>query len=253
MKASDKTILLLAGTGDARRMANAITTAYSQITLISSLAGVTRSPAPIAGETRQGGFGGTSGLRDYLCHMQITAVIDATHPFAETMTANAIAACEETGIPYLRFDRPAWQEPKGAGWHHASSLEAAAGMAAGLGQRILLTIGSKDLLAFKNFQGPSIFARMTEPPPAENIPAGCQIILERGPFDLAHERALLSRLKVDLLVTKNSGGHAVSAKLKAADELGVSVLIIDRPPQPACQVVNETKDVLAWIEELSGE
>lgn len=243
------TILLLAGTGEARRLAGTISEKLPETRLITSLAGVTSKPAPVAGVVRQGGFGGVEGLKSFLTAESVDAVVDATHPFAARITCNAFEACQHAGIPFLRLERPAWQAQPGDDWHHTATLEEAASRIPALGGRVLLTVGSKDLAAFRTVKGPEIFARMTEPAEAAQTPPGCHIILERGPFDLAHERALLSRLKIELLVTKNSGGNAVAAKLDAARELGIPVLIIDRPAADIGPRVASVDDAVIWVKE----
>lgn len=253
MKASNTDrgkVLLLAGTGEARKLAEAVTQRLPEITLISSLAGVTKKPAPIAGMIRRGGFGGAEGLHDFLLAESVNAVIDATHPFADTISRNAVTACRTVDCPLLRFERAAWKERPGDNWRHAPSLEAAATSMERYDGRVLLTVGSKDLSAFRDVSGPTLFARMTEPPEKDALPTQCEVILDRGPFDLVHEQTLLSRLKIDLLVTKNSGGDAVSAKLDAARELGITVLMIDRPAEAGADIVTSSiADSVAWVKE----
>ncbi|WP_259781343.1 cobalt-precorrin-6A reductase [Aestuariispira ectoiniformans] len=251
MRGSDKaTVLLLAGTGEARRLASAICDTLPEVDLISSLAGVTSKPAPIAGTKREGGFGGVDGLCRFLEQESVVAVLDATHPFAEGMTRNAVEACGKTGTPLLRLERAPWTETPDDIWHHVPSLADAASHLSGFGGRALLTVGSKDLLAFRDVQGPTIIARMTEPPEKGIMPQNFKILLERGPFDLPHERALMSRLKIDLLVTKNSGGDAVAAKLDAARELRIPVLIVDRSAVPATETTTSLEDTVEWVKEI---
>ena len=241
-------ILILGGTAEARRLA--ATLAARPVRVITSLAGRTSAPKDLPGEIRIGGFGGVTGLSRYLAVEDITCLVDATHPFAETISRNATLACAEWQVPKLRFERAAWKPVRGDQWHHAPDLESAARILPTLGQHALLTVGSHDLAFFRLVTGAALTARMIETPPPETCPDNCRILLERGPFDPPHEKALLSGLEIDLLVTKNSGGDMTSAKLQAARELGIPVLMVDRPapqPGPLTRSVAEATD---WIDKL---
>ena len=239
-------ILILGGTSEARHLAKALS--GHPVRVITSLAGRTSRVPDLPGEIRIGGFGGAAGLSRYLAVEDIACLVDATHPFAESISRNATLACAEWQTPKLRLERPPWEPVREDLWHRAASLAEAARLITGLGRRVLLTVGSNDLAAFRDVTGPELLARMIEPPPPETLPAGCQILLERGPFDQAHEKALLSARKIDLIVTKNSGGNMTYAKLQAARELGIPVLMIDRPaPQPG-PTAGSVAEALDWLQ-----
>ncbi|WP_115937987.1 cobalt-precorrin-6A reductase [Aestuariispira insulae] len=238
-------ILILGGTGEARDLAAKLS--ELPVRVITSLAGRTRKPADIPGEIHAGGFGGVAGLSRFLAVEDINLVVDATHPFAEKISRNAMLACAEWQVARLRLERPAWQPQPGDHWLHAASLEEAARLLPSLCKRPLITVGSNDFHFFRDVQGVEIFARMIEEPPFAERPPKCQLILERGPFDHTHEMALFSRHRIDLLVTKNSGGSMIDAKLDAARERGLPVLMIDRPvalPGPCATTATEALD---WL------
>lgn len=220
--------------------------------MVSSLAGRVRDPVVPVGEVRIGGFGGAEGLREWLQHQHIDVVVDATHPFAATMTANAAAATRVLGLPLIRLSRPGWQPVSGDQWIRVSSPAAAADTVAGLGERVLLTIGRQEVSAFAGCTESWFLIRAIDPPDPP-LPPRHELLLARGPFDLASETALLSRERIDVLVTKDSGGALTSAKLTAAREAGVAVIVIDRPvPPPGVPItmdVTETMDRLRSFSE----
>lgn len=221
-------ILILGGTRDAREIATALVAAGRNV--VTSLAGVTQQPLLPAGEVRIGGFGGVAGLKSYLESGQIALVIDATHPFAARMSAQAFEACCDTGILLLRFERMAWSAQPGDDWVTvASAAEAAAALPAGA--RVLLTTGRKDLEPFFSRADISGIARMIEEPPSDP-PAGWRVLRERPPFTQAGEDALMAANGITHLVTKNAGGGATEAKLEAARKWRIPVVMIARPAKP---------------------
>lgn len=238
-----KKILLIGGTEEAARLNQALVE-RADVDLITSLAGRTRNPAPLAGTILTGGFGGVSGLEDFIRGHHIDLVIDASHPFAETITQNTFDACKKSGVPYFRYQRPAWTPKPGDRWLHANTVRDAAAATDGFG-RIFLTIGRQDLAPFETLSAKHFLIRSIEPvafnPPSSTVEA----VQARGPFSLAEETDLLSAKKIDLLVTKNSGGAATYAKIEAARNLGISVVMIDRPEVPACPVFGSIDRLLA--------
>ena len=222
-------VLILGGTAEGRALAAACAD-LPGLTPISSLAGRTTAPLLPHGPVRVGGFGGVAGLIAYLRSEQIAAIVDATHPFAARMTANAVAAAAVTGLPLLVLRRPAWTETPGDDWHRVSSIEAAAALVPKLGERVFLTTGRQTIGAFAGVDACWFLARSVEPPDPP-IPKRLEVLLDRGPFTLDGERSLLRARRIDVLVTKNSGGAA--PKLTAARELGRPVVLVDRPPLPA--------------------
>ena len=237
-------ILILGGTRDARDAAAALTTrGYAVVT---SLAGVTEQPLLPAGELRVGGFGGVDGMSKYLVADAISVVVDATHPFAARISQHAHEACLLTGLPLLRLERPAWQPAPEDAWSIVSSSEKAA-MALPSGARVLLTTGRKDLAHFFNRADISGIARMIEAPPLDP-PPNWRVLRQRPPFSVAGEASLLAANGITHLVSKNAGGSATEAKLTAARDAGIRVILIARPPKPQVPAVAEVSDLVAAVE-----
>jgi precorrin-6A/cobalt-precorrin-6A reductase len=236
-------VLLLGGTGEARELAQLLVSAGSEV--VSSLAGRTTDARLPVGEVRSGGFGGAPGLTRWLQGNPVDAVVDATHPFASAMTANAVAATRETGVPLLILRRPGWTASPGDAWHWVDTTDAAAALLPTLGSRAFLTIGRQGLQIFAT-TGLWTLARCVDPP--EPRPSWCTLLLARGPYDLDSELNLMRDHRIDVLVTKDSGGPATSAKLEAARQLHVPVVIIRRPPLPArVDVVESVEQVAHWL------
>jgi precorrin-6A/cobalt-precorrin-6A reductase len=223
-------VLILGGTGEARELAGLLA-GHDGLTVVSSLAGRVADPALPAGEVRIGGFGGATGLAGWLRDRQVAAVVDATHPFAQTISAHAIAACAAAGIPLLSVVREPWTAGPGDTWHEAGSLPEAAALLPALGQRAFLTTGRQGLAAFASVADLWFLIRCVDPPQGP-LPAARQVILARGPYDSGAERELMSAHGIDVLVTKNSGGALTEGKLTAARQLGIPVVMVRRPPLP---------------------
>jgi precorrin-6A/cobalt-precorrin-6A reductase len=194
--AHDPAVLILGGTGEARDLAARLA-ARPGLRVVSSLAGRVRDPALPAGEVRIGGFGGADGLAAWLTEQHITAVIDATHPFAEGISASAAEASGRAGVPLLRVVRPPWLRGDSDSWHAASSLADAASMLPGLGRRVFLTTGRQGLAAFA-LLGQLWFLIRCVDPPAGPMPPQRQVILARGPYDTEAERALMREHRIDV-------------------------------------------------------
>ncbi|MFE1438725.1 cobalt-precorrin-6A reductase [Streptomyces sp. NPDC058739] len=236
-------VLVLGGTGEARGLAGELE-ARGGVRVTTSLAGRVSRPGAVAGELRIGGFGGAEGLADWMREHGVTALVDATHPFAEAITRNAAAAAALTGVRAVVLRRPGWQPGPGDRWHWADSLEDAAALLPALGRRVLLTTGRLGLAAFAGQTALEFVARSVEPP-APPMPPHTEVLLARGPFTEADERNLLRERRIDVVVTKDSGGDATSAKLTAARELGLPVVIVRRPPLPdGVATVPDTRGVL---------
>ncbi|MEU8813698.1 cobalt-precorrin-6A reductase [Actinoplanes sp. NPDC048796] len=197
--------------------------------MITSLAGRTSAPLLPPGEVRIGGFGGVAGLAGYLRTSRIDVLVDATHPFAAGISANAAAAAAATGVPLIALRRPGWAESPGDEWHRVPDLPGAAALLPRLGCRVFLTTGRQGIAAFADVDA-WFLARSVEPP-APPMPARLEVLLDRGPFTLDGERRILAGHAIDVLVTKDSGGPG--AKLAAARERGIPVVMVDRPPLPA--------------------
>jgi precorrin-6A/cobalt-precorrin-6A reductase len=241
-------VLVLGGTGEARRLATELVT--EGVDVVSSLAGRVADPVLPPGEVRIGGFGGAGGLVDWLRANPVGAVVDATHPFAAVMTASAVRAAAATGIPLLRLQRPGWTAQPGDDWHWVDSLEEAAEAVAGFG-RVFLTTGRTGLAAFAGLTQEAVVRSVDPPEPP--LPARTTVVLERGPFSVADELALLREHRIDVVVTKDSGGHLTEAKLTAAREQGLPVVLVRRPPlPPGVPVVATVDEALRWLRAQPG-
>src|SRR3954471_14722447 len=235
--------LILAGTGEPRRLATAL--ADEGVDVVSSLAGRLADPVLPPGEVRVGGFGGVAGLVAWLQEYPVAAVVDATHPFAATMTASAAEAAGLVGVPLLRVQRPGWTPQPGDDWRWVDSLAAAAEAVEGF-RHVFLTPGRMGLRAFAGLTQ-EVLVRSVDPPEPP-LPVRTTVVLERGPFTVDEELALMREHAVDVVVTKNSGGHLTEAKLTAARELGIPVVVVRRPPVPqGVPVVSTVEEALAWL------
>lgn len=237
-------LLILGGTSEATTLAQLLAT-DARLEVIMSLAGRTRHVRSPAGQLRSGGFGGVDGLVDYLRAQAIDLVVDATHPFAATMAAHARVACAAAGVPRVKVVRPPWREQPGDNWTHVADIAAAAAALADRSGCVLLTVGRQELGAFANVAGPRLLARMIEPP--EPRPRSIELILGRGPFDLADELRLLREREVTTLVSKNSGGTMTAAKLIAARQLAIPVVMIERPALPGGEQVQTAEAAVSWV------
>ncbi|MEV2206422.1 cobalt-precorrin-6A reductase [Streptomyces sp. NPDC047970] len=243
-------VLVLGGTGEGRRLAELLHTDGVRVT--SSLAGRVAAPRTPPGEVRIGGFGGPAGLADWLRAHAVDAVIDATHPFASAISFHAARAAAEAHVPLLGLRRPGWAPAEGDDWHPVGSLEEAARAVPGLGGRVFLTTGRMGLAAFASVDAAWFLVRSVDPPEGDRPPR-MRLLLDRGPFTLDGEREVLARHRIDVLVTKDSGGAATAPKLAAAREAGVPVVIVRRPPVPeGVEVVPGPPEAAAWARVVLG-
>jgi precorrin-6A/cobalt-precorrin-6A reductase len=239
-------VLILGGTGEARELAAALAMRGHEVT--TSLAGRTSEPLMPAGAVRVGGFGGAEGLAAYLRAMGVERLVDATHPYAEEISANAVAATAPTGVPLVRLMRAPWVEPAGTRWRHVGSIEAAAA-ALPSGARVLVTSGHEGLGALLARDDCRFEVRLIEPPEG-TLPGHAVLLLARPPYDVAGERELMRREGITHLVSKNSGGAQTAAKLEAAWALGVEVVMVDRPGYPAAVEVGSVAEAVEQVERL---
>ncbi|MBS1303699.1 cobalt-precorrin-6A reductase [Loktanella sp. SALINAS62] len=237
------TLLLLAGTGDARRLAHGL--ADSDIPAVASLSGATRQAQPLPIPTRVGGFGGDAGFRAYLASAGITAVLDATHPFASFISARTSAVCRALGVPYLYHLRPAWTPGPDDRWTMIDREEDAAHHIPA-GKTVFLGTGRQTLDRFRNLEGRRVICRQIDPPTAPFPFEGGEFLIGRPPFSVPHERDLFCALGIDVLVVKNAGGNASRTKLVAAADLGLPVVMVRRPPPPDAPICDDLAETLEW-------
>ncbi|WP_425050171.1 cobalt-precorrin-6A reductase [Psychromarinibacter sp. S121] len=242
-------LLLLAGTGEARRIAEALP-GIAGVEAVASLAGGTRVPARMPVPVRSGGFGGRERFVDYLTGEGIGAVLDATHPFAIDMTRRTAGVCAEMGLPYAQVLRPGWEPGPGDRWTFVDREEEVAGLVPE-GATVFLGTGTKELDRFANLQGREVICRRIETPGAPFPFPGGRFLQGRPPFSVAEEKALFAELGVDWLVVKNSGGDASRSKLDAARVMGLPVALINRPAQPDAIRFETEAEALDWIRGLS--
>jgi precorrin-6A/cobalt-precorrin-6A reductase len=214
--------------------------------VISSLAGRVSNPVIPAGEIRIGGFGGTDGLIRWMHAESVDAVVDATHPFAQTISAHAAVACARSGVPLLRLERPGWQPGPGDDWCYVRSLREAASILPSVGTRVFLTTGRQSLAEFAALDQLWFLIRCVDPPSGA-MPANAEVLLARGPFEREAERDLLRRFAIDVVVTKDSGGSLTAGKLDAARDLGIPVVLVSRPAPGQAPSVAAVGDAAGWV------
>jgi precorrin-6A/cobalt-precorrin-6A reductase len=239
-------VLILGGTTEASALAELLAgDARFEATL--SLAGRTSAPKlqPIA--TRVGGFGGADGLARFLRAEKIDSVIDATHPYAAQISANAVVACHQTGVPLASVVRPAWAPQPGDAWQSVPTAVAAALALGREPRRVFLSLGRQELHFFAAIQQHHYIARLIEPPRQTALPHKLDLLQQRGPFDRDAELRLLRDHKINVIVSKNSGGSATYPKIEAARVLGLPVIMIARPAKPAGHIVKSAEAAMAWL------
>lgn len=247
-------ILLLGGTTEASAMARAVVD--EGVDGVFSYAGRTEAPVAQPLPTRVGGFGGIAGLCDYLRAENITHVIDATHPFAAQMSGNAVAACAAAGVHLMALERAPWRAVAGDVWTHVPDLAAAAQALDGAAQRVFLAIGRQHLEVFAGQPQHHYLLRLVDAPQGALPLPQTQVVIARGPFDLAGDLALMRDHGTQVLVAKNAGGKGAAAKLAAARALGIAVIMVERPAIAlpaggARAVVADQGAVLDWLHQTA--
>jgi precorrin-6A/cobalt-precorrin-6A reductase len=246
------TILILGGTGEARELATLLTAAGEDV--LTSLAGRVSRPAVPPGRVRVGGFGGAVGLASFVNDRQIAAVVDATHPFAERISEHAAQAAAAAGVPLLRLVRPGWSGHPDAGRWTWVSDSATARAAAEWARHPFLTTGRQSLADFLAWADRPVLARVVDPPPFD-LPPGWTLIRSRGPYEVAAERRLMLDHRVDVVITKDSGGRQTEAKLTAAGALGIVVVVIARPDPPGmiADQVETPAEAVSWLQTVNHQ
>ena len=236
--------LILGGTADASLLAAEI--ARAGIDAVYSYGGRTRVPAGQPLPTRIGGYGGVSGLADYIRAEGITHVIDATHPFAAEMSRNAVAACTETGTPLLALERAPWIKASTDNWIEVADVNAAVSALPDAPANVFLAIGRQHIAPFATKPQHAYTLRFVDPPDAP-LPFAADVIVSRGPFTLHSELAMMRTRGIAWIVARNSGGDGARAKIDAARRLGLPVIMISRPELPERQRVESVTDVMQWL------
>ena len=243
-------VLILGGTGEAVDLARRLES-RSEFGVVTSLAGRTRRPAAVPGRVRTGGFGGVEGMTAYLAAEHVDVVVDATHPYAATISNHAKLSCDVAGVPRVQLWRPAWSPVDGDEWTGVASLDAAADAVADVRLSadgcVFLSTGVRDVRAFSRLREVRFLVRFVDAPRTPPPLAKFELVVDRGPFAIENERALFLEHGVELLVSKNSGGVATYSKLVAARELRVPVVMVDRPdPEPGARV-ETAEEAFRWL------
>ena len=242
-----KRLLILGGTGEAAALHEAGGERFETgLEIISSLAGRTNEPRSLPGMVRTGGFGGAEGLARWLREEDIDMVVDATHPYAVRISANARAACETLGVDRIILWRPPWTAQPGDDWIPVADAAEAAELLPSVGKRAFLALGSGQLRQFADVKGVWLMSRVAETPEPHTAPTGL-VVVGRGPFDADDELRLMEEHDIDLLVSRNSGGDATVGKITAARRRGIPVIMLERPaPEPGAQC-SDLKEILQWV------
>ena len=246
--------MILGGTTEANQLMAALAN-DARFDAVLSYAGRTERPTPPPIPWRVGGFGGVDGLTKYLRDQKIARVVDATHPFAAQMSAHAIAACAIVGVPLLALERLSWPRMAGDRWSEVDDFVAAAEALGTSPRRVFLGIGRMQLAPFASHPQHFYLVRLVDPPRAPLPLFAAELIVARGPFDLAGDRVMLAHHRIDIVVARDAGGDGAFAKIEAARELGLRVVMVRRPLIPARDKVETVGEALRWLghDELPAE
>ncbi|MGE5149374.1 MAG: cobalt-precorrin-6A reductase [Rhodospirillaceae bacterium] len=243
-------VLILGGTTEASALARMVA-CDPRVAPLLSLAGRTTNPRPQPIPARVGGFGGIEGLVTFLHREAIDAVVDATHPYADQMSAHAVAACTESSVPLASLVRPEWTREASDLWQVVADTETAAHALGKKSRRVFLSLGRQDLHIFARAPQHHYLARLIEQPDQATLPPNLRLLQARGPFDRADEARLLREERIDILVSKNAGGAATYAKIEAARALGLPVVMIARPHKPVGVIMANVEACVAWLHGLA--
>jgi precorrin-6A/cobalt-precorrin-6A reductase len=241
-------LLILGGTGEAAELARGAAARFGDgLEITTSLAGRTERPRHLAGHVRIGGFGGPTGLTTYLIEHGIGRLIDATHPFATRISAAAHLACERASVPRLVLRRPPWRRHPLDRWIEVDSVAAAAAIVDRMGRRAWLTLGASEIATFSAVTAVHYLVRLVDRPRHPLPLRSYEVIVGRGPFSVAEEHSHIERHAIDVLVCKASGGGATEAKIIAARERGLPLIIVRRPPPEPGEGVDTVEEALNWL------
>ncbi|CAO3427658.1 Precorrin-6A reductase (EC 1.3.1.54) [Azospirillum doebereinerae] len=243
-------VLILGGTTEATALARRLA-GHDRIDAAVSLAGRTKNPVLPPLPTRIGGFGGVEGLAAHLAAEGVQAVIDATHPFADQISANAAVACARSGVPLRLLTRAPWAAGPSDRWIGVPDMAAAAEALRDLGEGVFLTIGRQEVAAFEAVPDKRYLIRAVDPPEPMPVLPRATLILDRGPFTVEAETALMREHRIDVVVSKNSGGGATDAKLEAARRLGLPVVMVERPAGDGVEALHGVDAAVAWLESMA--
>jgi precorrin-6A/cobalt-precorrin-6A reductase len=241
-------LLILGGTAEAAALARGALDGFGErLAVTTSLAGRTEQPGPLAGAVRIGGFGGAAGMVEFIADAGIDLLIDATHPFADQISRHAREAADQAQIPRLVLVRPPWRRHALDRWIEVGDVPGAASVLPRVGKRVFLTLGASELEAFARLADRFFLIRLIDPPREPPAFADCEVVLGRGPFTVAGERQLMRRHGIDVLVAKASGGAATEAKIIAARELSLPVVMVRRPLPERGERVDSVEGALVWL------
>jgi precorrin-6A/cobalt-precorrin-6A reductase len=242
-----KKILILGGTAEARALAERLAGRGDRDVTVS-LAGRTARPVRQAVPVRRGGFGGAAGLAEYLQRERIDALIDATHPYASIISANAVAAARETNVPLIALQRLPWTPIAGDHWTEVSDVSAAVEALGQTPRRVFVTLGRNELAPLQRAPRHHYLIRSVDPVEPPLALPHAQYVTGRGPFAAADERALMTAHGIDIVIAKNSGGTATYGKIEAARALRIAVVMLRRPASPDGPAVHSVDEALAWLD-----
>jgi len=238
-------LLILGGTVEASALARKVAEAGISATL--SFAGRVERTKPQPIPIRVGGFGGVQGLAEYLRAHRVTHLIDATHPFAAQMSRNALQAAALAGVPMAALTRAPWQRQPGDRWTEVPDIAGAVAALHGPARRVMLAVGRMHLAEFAPNPQHFYLLRLVDPVDGDLPFPNVHALIDRGPFSYDSDLALLRDHRIDLVVSKNAGGTGARAKIDAARDLGLKVLMIQRPELPQREEVHSAEDAMAWL------
>ncbi len=243
-------ILILGGTAEAAVLAKGIAEREPGVDVVTSLAGILEETPDLPGRLRRGGFGGADGLARYLDDERIDALVDATHPFARIMADTACTAACRSGVPRIKLVRPMWDRMPGDDWFMVDDIDGAVDALKILAPPVaLITLGSRAVESFRTIDGVRLIFRMIAPPKDVRPKPGMEVLLLRGPFDVEEEKTLMADRGIGALITRASGGRATEAKIRAARDRRIPVIMIRRPAVPEGPVAPSAEGILDWLRE----